>query len=221
MIEHHIQKDILIRLSKAASLRFSELKPEELESNSFMYHLRQLQGQKLVDKTEDGYSLSSSGLAYIDGFSFHTLKPRKQPKLICILIVRNQDGEWLMARRKYQPYIDQYMLVSGKQHLGEAPQDHAQRELNEKLRMNIPLTRRGFADIRIYRDDMLITHVSAHLYVGDSTADSLPPSTDQFDFAWVKEKDSSVKFLAGTREIMEHVQSSENPVFLSLDVHDD
>lgn len=221
MIEHHIQKDILLRLSKAPSLRFSELKPDTIESNSFMYHLRQLQAQKLVEKTDARYQLSDEGLAYIDGFSFHTLKPRKQPKIISILAIRNERGKWLMARRRYQPYIDQYMFVSGKQHLGEGPEAHARRELTEKLQMDIPLTRRGLSDIRIYHATKIITHVTAHIYEGISVSDTLPPDTHQFEYAWISPGDTNTKLLAGTHEIIEKLTHETELFFLSLDVQDD
>lgn len=221
MIEHHIQKDILLRLSKAAELRFSELKPEDLESNAFMYHLKQLQSQKLVDKTDKGYRLSDDGLAYIDGFSFNTLKLRKQPKVVSIIAVRGKGGTWLVAKRKYQPYIDQYMLPSGKQHLGEGPADHAARELKEKLHMDVPLTRRGMADIRIYRHDKLITHVLAHIYAGAANESALPPETHQFIFEWASKEGDDRKLLAGTREIMDKLDSEEGLFFLSLDVRDE
>lgn len=220
MIEHHIQKDILLRLAKAESLRFSELKPKDMESNLFMYHVRQLQSHKLIKKDEEGYRLSDEGLSYIDGFSFNTLKPRKAPKVISILIIRNKKGEWLMAHRKYQPYIGKYMFVSGKQHLGEAPEAHAKRELKEKLGFDIPLHRRGLSDVRIYRGDKLITHVTAHIYEGSPSSDVLPESTHQFDYAWVKSDDKTVPLLAGTREMLEKLQKEKELFFLSLDLQD-
>lgn len=221
MIEHHIQKDILLRLSKAVSLRFSELKPSDLESNAFMYHLRQLHAQKLVEKTDQGYRLTDEGLAYIDGFSFHTLKPRKQPKVISILAIRNADGGWLLAKRKYQPYINQYMLPSGKQHLGEGPTEHAERELKEKLQLDAPLRRRGLSDIRIYRGEKLITHVLAHIYEGQAQDDTVPSETHQFQYVWVSKKGGADTLLAGTREIMDKLETETELFFLSLDVQDD
>ncbi len=220
MIEHHIQKDILLRLSKASSLRFSELKPTDMESNLFMYHLKQLQSQKLVEKNDDGYALSDDGLSYIDGFSFHTLKPRKQPKIISILVIKNPDGKLLLARRRYQPYIQKYMFVSGKQHLGEGPEEHAHRELHDKLHIDVPLVRRGLSDIRIYHGETIITHVTAHIYEGMSVSNELPPNTHQFDFEWVSANDTSKSLLAGTREIIESLQTHKELFFLSLDVQD-
>lgn len=220
MIEHHIQTDILLKLAKAERLRFSELKPKGMESNLFMYHLHQLQARKMVEKDGGAYRLSNDGLSYIDGFSFNTLKPRKAPKIICILAIRSPSGQWLLARRKYQPYIGKHMFVSGKRHLGESPDAHARRELNEKLNFDLALTPRGLADVRIYRGQDLITHVTAHVHVGQTGDDTLPPSTHQFDYVWFDPK-QNVPLLAGTREIMDKIETDGGNFLLSLDVSDD
>ena len=186
-----------------------------------MYHLKQLMAQKLVDKDKAVYRLSDAGLSYIDGFSFNTLKPRKQPKIICIMIIRNKAGDWLMTQRKYQPYIGQFSFASGKQHLGESPDDHAHRELREKLHLDIPARRRGLADIRIYHGETLITHVLAHLYQGEVEGDALPPDTHQYAFRWIADDDILIPMLAGTREIMEKLRSDTNDLFfISLDGQD-
>ena len=220
MIEHHIQTDILLRLAKAEKLRFSELKPKDIESNLFMYHLHQLQARKMVEKEGGAYQLSNDGLSYIDGFSFNSLKPRKAPKVICILAIRNPTGHWLLARRKYQPYIGKHMFVSGKRHLGESPEAHARRELHEKLNFEVALTQRGLADVRIYRGQALITHVTAHVYTGQTINDELPLSTHQFDYMWFDPK-QELPLLAGTREIMDKIETDDNNFLLSLDVSDD
>lgn len=220
MIEHHIQKDIIERLATAPSLRFSELKPDGLESNAFIYHLKQLIEQKLVEKTEHGYQLSVTGLTYIDSFSFHTHKLRKQPKVISILAIHNSKGQWLMAKRKYQPYIDKLMLPSGKQHFGESPERHAERELNEKIGWQIPLKRRGLADIRIFHGDHLITHITAHVYEGICESEAVPDETHQFSYVWknIESHDSSLLF--GTEELITKLQNEPDLFFLSLDVGD-
>lgn len=217
MIEHHIQKDIIERLAKASELRFSELKSDDLESNAFMYHLKQLIKQDLIEKSATGYRLSDSGLMYIDSFSFHTHKLRKQPKVISILAIKRHDGKYLLAKRKYQPYIGQYMFVSGKQHFGEPPEAHAIRELKEKLNFTLPLTQRGLADIRIYHGESLITHIVGHIYEGEVDKDVTPAPTSQFDYEWESLEDSTLSILAGTRELFTKLQQEKNLFFLSLD----
>lgn len=221
MITHHIQKDIFIRLGKAPHLRFSELKPEGMESNLFMYHLKQLMAQKLVVKDELGYRLAPAGLTYIDSFSFRTHTPRKQPKVVSILALRNKQNKWLLACRKYQPYIGQYMFVSGKQRFGERPELHALREMEEKLGVTTPLMRRGLLDIRISQGKTLITHILAHVYEGVLDMETPLAETHQYSFVWADPSDPSLHVLVGTRELHERLLNSRELFFLSLDAQDD
>jgi ADP-ribose pyrophosphatase YjhB (NUDIX family) len=220
MITHHIQKDIFIRLGKASHLRFSELKPEGMESNLFMYHLKQLIAQKLVEKDAEGYKLAPAGLTYLDSFSFRTNSPRKQPKIISILALKNTAGKWLLARRKYQPYIGEYMFVSGKQRFGEQPETHALREMQEKLGFTTPMTRRGLLDIRISKDDTLITHVLGHVYEATVDMAEPPAETHQFSFIWDDPSNPQLRLLPGTAELYERLLNSRELFFLSLDAQD-
>jgi ADP-ribose pyrophosphatase YjhB (NUDIX family) len=212
-LTHHLQRQIIERLTYADSLRFSDLKPAELESNIFMYHIRQLQKLGLVDKDETGkYKLSIAGLTYVDSISFTSLKVRKQPKLISILAVKNQRGEWLLAKRKIQPYIGEYMFVSGKQHFGESSKDHAARELHEKTGMQIPLELRGFIDIQISSSEgTLMTHILGGVYVGTCENNGFPQDTPKFAFEWVKDLENvKDKLMPGTYKITELLASRDD-----------
>lgn len=220
MVEHHIQKGILDRLSRAESLRFSELKSEGLEGNLFMYHLKYLINQGYVEKSDQTYRLSVKGLTYIDSYSFRTQKLRQQAKIITLIAVQNTQGKWLLAKRKYQPYINEYMLINGKQHFGESPEDHVVRELNEKLRMEIPVIKRGHADIRIRRDEQLITHVSAYIYEGYVDMNEAPEATSQLEFSWHEPNDPDIHVLPGTWELLARIREDKELFFFSLDGKD-
>jgi ADP-ribose pyrophosphatase YjhB (NUDIX family) len=221
MCMHNVQAHILEVLARKRVARFRDMRPAHIDTNLYSYHLKSLQKEKYVEKTEGGYTLSPVGLSYVDGLSFYTGKLRKQPKIISILALRDSSGRWLVARRKYQPYIGKSMLVSGKQHFGEAPETHVNRELLEKLNLKTSLMRRGLADIRISREGVLITHVSAHVYSGELADSHLPTSTHQFDYLWYDPRDADTFLLAGTRQLMGTLQKSNNLFFLSLDVSDD
>lgn len=218
MIEHHIQKDILNRLSRAPSLRFSQLKPKELEANLFMYHLKQLVKGGYVEKTTGSYRLASLGLTYVDGLSLVSGKPRKQPKVICILVLQNEKGEWLLGRRKLQPYIGRLMFLSGKQHFGESPENHVQRELLEKTHVSALLERVGLADIRISQGEHLISHVLGHVYVGKVESKVVPAETDQHMYEWYAGLPDAQLLMPGTKELFEVVNQGKVPFFISLDL---
>lgn len=92
IVEHHIQRQILRELVKGEAKRFSEIKPKAVESNLFMYHLRQLIRGGLVAKDNESskYTLTKEGRLYADRSNLPTMKLRLQPKQITVLVVRNK-----------------------------------------------------------------------------------------------------------------------------------
>ena len=212
VIEHHIQRDIIDRLTRAAELRFSELKPAGMESNIFMYHLKQLMSQGYVQKSGSSYSLAAKGLTYVDGLSTENLKPRPQPKVICILALHDGNGQWLLAERKIQPYIGMRMFISGKQHRGESSSEHSVRELYEKTGLrDVPLERRGMADVRINDEDgELLTHAVARVYVGQVAPTVRPIESDRFRFVWHDFAKDHQPLMPGTHEVYTQLRSSDS-----------
>lgn len=219
MIEHHIQKDIISRLSQARELRFSELKPENLESNAFMYHLKQLISSGYVEKVDGGYTLSPAGLTYVDGLSLKNSQPRKQAKILSVIILKNSKGEYILARRKYQPFIGTLLFPGGKQHYGESPEDHVVRELDEQFSLKGKPVRRGLVDQRTFSKGTLITHVLTHVYEMPYDGPA-PAESPKFVYEW-----SSVEGVAqlypGTYELFRALKDKDGLFFLSLDASDD
>lgn len=210
MIEHHIQREILDRLTHAASLRFSALKPDGMESNIFMYHLKQLMKDGYVEKIDSAYRLAAKGLSYVDGLSTENKRPRPQPKLIAIIALHDAAGRWLLAERKIQPYIGMRMFPSGKQHRGETSAEHAVRELTEKTGLaDIPLILRGLADVQITdAEGTLLTHAVAHVYEGEAASAVSVPASDRFRYVWHDFVTDTATLMPGTREIYEQLRAS-------------
>ncbi|MDP9212240.1 MAG: NUDIX domain-containing protein, partial [bacterium] len=154
---HWIQKQTLKKLIVDSELRFSELKPEDVESNLFMYHLRELLRSRLVTKAARGYRLSATGKRYADKLSWKTLSPRVQPKIVTMVACRNRRDEWLVYRRRRQPFRGLISFPHGKLHLGENIQEAAERELSEKAQLQGRLHHRGDAYLSVYQDTDLIS----------------------------------------------------------------
>lgn len=216
VIEHHIQREIIDRLMRAKHLRFKELKPEGMESNIFMYHLKQLIRQEFVAKTDGGYTLAPKGLTYVDNLSSDSNKPKLQPKAICIIMVKDKTGKYLLAERKTQPFIGLHMLLSGKQRIDETIDQHIARELQEKLNVVLPYQRRGVAEIVLYDTDSqtLLTHVVGQVYEVSVDNLELPQENNRFRYAW-HEDIHSVYFLPGTKELVKQLESTQEPLFFS------
>lgn len=217
MVEHHIQREILDRLMRTKSLRFSELKPDGMESNIFMYHVRQLQRVGYLTKNEQGgYQLEPAGLSYVDSLQgSNNMKPTRQPKIIAILALQNSAGQWLLVKRKTQPYINEYMFLSGQQHFDESLLQQAERELAAKHMNVINLAYRGVADIQILQKGSILTHAVAHVHSG--TYDGPIPKEDaQFVYEW-HVIDTSLPLMTGTMEVYELLKdSSQNPFMVVL-----
>lgn len=166
--EHHIQRDILLKLCFAKTLRFSDLKPKNLESNIFMYHLKQLIKFGFVDKQPDGlYTLSPPGLAYVDKMSYTTKHLSVQPKTVSYLQITDANGAQLYWRRNIQPSIGFVGVPVGKIHYGENIQEAAQRDLLEKTGLKgVKLAYRGTANMKFYIQETLVSHILTLVYEG-------------------------------------------------------
>jgi 8-oxo-dGTP diphosphatase len=203
---------------RSDGMRFSSLKPDDMESNIFMYHLKSLISGGYVLKTGTNYILTPKGLTYVDSLSSKNLKPRKQPKLIAIVAIKDDQNRYLLLQRKFQPYKDLLMLPSGKQHFGENITDHAKRELLEKTGLDIPLSYRGIANIILGENNQILTHVVAHVHSGITKTIKLPTDNDKFKFVLHDFKTKGLNLMPGTREIFELVNSNQRAFITNLNL---
>jgi len=216
-LDHHIQRDIIVRLSMAPELRFSDLKPDNIENNHFTYHLNLLIKDGLLAKDGSEYTLTPLGLNYVDHLSYKNRRPRNQPKIVCLLIIKDREGQYLLARRKVQPFYGLSGLVSGKQHLGEDLFEHAQRELKEKTGLTINLVKRGYVGVKISKDGQVVSQIAAHVFSGVTEPFNLHQNDDRFELYWAGPKDiSKAELVPGTAEIIELAESGNQLFFESL-----
>ena len=134
---HNIQYTIITLLMTNKVRRFSELRPDRVDSNLFQYHLKKLITDGYVEKIAGGYTLSARGLNYADRHSSSLKAERAQPKIIAIVIVRNAKGEVLVVQKPQQPWLGTYHLPAGKVHDGETVTAAGQRELREKTGLDL------------------------------------------------------------------------------------
>ena len=133
-VNHHIERSILGHLMTHEYARFRDLRPENIETNLFTYHLKLLQKADYISKTEQGYTLSRRGLVYVDRVNAEKMRVRTQPKIITMLLVQDGYGNVLLQRRTKQPYINTWTLPYGKLHIDDlSVVGAARRESVEKL----------------------------------------------------------------------------------------
>src|SRR5688572_7786340 len=149
-INHHIQKHIMGVLMTSKVARFRDMRPPKVDTNLYSYHLKFLQKQDYVTKTDDGYSLSKKGIIYIDRVTTANLDVRIQPKITTMFVIQNSEGDVLLYKRYRQPFSGRWSLPNGKLHLTDrSVSAAAQRELSEKLELaNQPIVHAGDCYIR-------------------------------------------------------------------------
>ncbi len=140
---HEIQGSILKGLLLRETARFSELNTDNISSDQFTFHLRQLTEQRIIEKTQEGfYKLTVSGKEYANRFDIDSdrVKIEKQAKQsVLVIATRTNNGkrEYLMQTRLKQPFFGFRGFITGKMRLGESVFDTAKRELTEETGLNI------------------------------------------------------------------------------------
>ena len=133
-IKHHIERSIVAYLMTHEYARFTEMRPSNIDTNLFTYHLKILVKQGYIHKAENGYTLTSKGLIYVDRVSVDKMRLRSQPKIITMLLIQDGYGKILLQKRGKQPYINTWTLPYGKLHIDdESVVAAAVREATEKL----------------------------------------------------------------------------------------
>jgi len=165
-INHHIQKHIIDVLMYVENARFRDLRPEKTDTNLFTYHLNALVKSGMVIKNAAGYTLSMTGLSYVDRVSTEKKTIRSQPKIITMLLIQNSEGDVLLQRRDKQPYINAWTLPYGKLHIEDGTLiEAAQREAEEKLGLpNQELRHAGDCYIRVKTGEDILSTTLAHVF---------------------------------------------------------
>jgi ADP-ribose pyrophosphatase YjhB (NUDIX family) len=170
---HYIQKHILRELTLHKSQRFAQLRPKQVESNLFIYHLKALIKEGYVQKNTSGsYGLAPAGKRFVDRISMEKFEPRIQPKILTLLIIKNKRGELLLWKRKKQPFLGKIGFPTGKIHLGESLGEAAKRELAEKTAVTASLKHVGDGYLTIFESKELISQVLFHCFVGTAKSNN-------------------------------------------------
>jgi 8-oxo-dGTP pyrophosphatase MutT (NUDIX family) len=155
------------------------MRPEGVESNHFAYHLDQLLRAGLVTKQEKQYALGLDGLRAVDRMSQAKMIDREQPHIVTAIDITAANGQTLLYKRRFQPYINRIGFPLGKTHYNETIAEAATRELHEKTGLTaIPLTHRGDVYVDAKQGGQTISKILCHVFHGEVSEplDIVPPS---------------------------------------------
>lgn len=192
-VNHNIRRHILSVLIHQRYARFRDLRPPRVDTNLYSYHLKALLHDGFIAKEEAGYTLAAKGLSYVDRVTAETVKIRRQPKIITMLVIQNSNGDVLLQKRTKQPYIDTWTLPYGKLHLNDGSiEEAAKRESYEKLGLaGQNLLHAGDCYIRVKVDGEILSSTLAHVFkfnrddigTNDNTIWARPHKLNQLDLA--------------------------------------
>ena len=213
---HRLQQHILSRLIAHEDQRYADLKPDEVEGNLFMYHLRQLTSRGLVVKRADGlYELTAEGKRLVGGMSLETLTPRAQPKIVTLVVCRNEEGQYLFYRRRRQPLLGMAGFPYGKIHLGESIADAAVRELFEKTGLAAELEHKGDGYITIYQDSEPVSQIMFHLFYGENPVGELLPDATSGKAFWGTLSDVDKSFMPSVIDLLQLLKDNPTERFFA------
>lgn len=219
---HQYERQILKKFIFAKKPRYRDLKLKDIESNLFVYHLKKLIRDGYINKTLGGYELTAFGHHYIDRLSLLSFEPRLQPKITTLIILKNKKEEYLLCKRKRQPFYGLISFPYGKIHFGEKVKEAAQRELREKTGLLANLFHRGDAYLKIFKNDKLIIHMLCHIFSADYPDDVLIVESETDSYFWEKINNiDKNKTMPGFYEILNLVSKSKNKFFIELDLKND
>jgi len=224
LLDHHLQKNIIRKLLDQNGLKFSELKPKNIESNLFMYHMGRLKKLGLVEKKDSMYRLTALGKQYVDRVNLDTIEFRIQPKVITLLALKRSNGQWLLIERKHQPFLNAKGFPSGKVHYSERLEDAAKREMLEKANITgVELALKGNVSLRFIKDGEVVNHILAYVFYGDVPDELAVEHNHKYYFTYWSDVDTIKNDLSfkGNKEILKLIETSKGFFFKELEFTSD
>jgi 8-oxo-dGTP pyrophosphatase MutT (NUDIX family) len=194
---HITQLEILKKALFAPKSRFSELKPSDIESNQFSFHLNELVDAGLIIKNKDGfYSLTNKGKETANTIDTDHNRIVKQAKISAwIACSRNitDETEYLIFTRLKHPFYGCKGFISGKVLYGENTSETAQRELLEESGLTgtpelIQITH--FIVINLETSEV-VEDKFMFMYHFKNPTGKLKESGEEGKYEWVKESNLS------------------------------
>lgn len=153
------QIKILSKFITSNELRYSEAKPENLDNDSYKYHLKHLIEKGYIKKTFERYALTEQGKLF-----GHRIDPLGNVQdyfpvaIMCVIKVKDKNiNKILVQRRLKHPSFGEMTVVCGKIKPGEKIVDCARRKLKEETGLVANFTKIGLLRaIRINKDSKVL-----------------------------------------------------------------
>lgn len=191
MLDHHLQRAIVYRLALSHSLRFSELKPDAIESKLFTYHLKKVVSAGLANKQADGtYALTPEGrILGIRVLDKQLAVVDRAESVLFLAVRRASDKSWLLYRRKTHPLIDKIGFMHCTPHADKTVLESAQERLKQKTGLVGNFRTLGSGYFRVFDDQTLESFTHFTLLVCDNAVGDLEQADEFAEYFWAADPD--------------------------------
>ena len=212
MLEHHIQKTIVYKLAFCEGMRFSELKPEDLDNKLFDYHLKALIRDKLVEKNQVGlYKLTTEGQHIGVRALDKQFTASDRAHSVVFLIIRSaKNGQWLLFKRLTHPLLN----MVGLMHINPIPSDKildtAKKELLHQtgLMANFSYVGNGF--FKVFREKEVESFIHFVALAATSTKGQLRSNSQKGEYFWQADStDIQNQILPTALEVIKQFQTGK------------
>lgn len=193
-IDHYLQAEVIKKLASSEDpVRFSNLKDDGIDNSLFMYHVNKLIDRGLVEKSEDGFTLTVKGVRWANfagvNHDFNIITPRP---LIQFVILNNQNEVLISSRRgQLKDKLNAYLFPGNVYQYGKNLENNSVDILNEIVLSDCDkpnlLT---IADIIFTHQDGFTNHVISHIFEAKVDENSEINTNNQlYSLEWMSLKD--------------------------------
>jgi ADP-ribose pyrophosphatase YjhB (NUDIX family) len=190
---NEVKRMILQKLMHQPGAGFNELWSKEGPSNKFAYHLKNLETEGYVAKSDGGYVLTTVGrkhCVYVEGSTGEDIK---MPLLVCCMAV--YDGKkLLLQKRTKEPFYGYTGLPSGKVDFHQNTRECAAAELHQETGLTADLKLKGIIHNKVYSNDELAYNYQFFVYKGANPQGELTEKTREGQSYWCSDLEDQQLF---------------------------
>lgn len=191
---HSVQAQILRVLLFKPKARFAQLNVEELSTDHFTFHVKQLVTSGLIRKNDEGsYELTTKGKEFANHFDTDKVSVEPQAKIGVLIVATKKEGKvkkYLIQQRLKQPYYGFHGCPGGKVRKGETVFEAAGRELKEETGLEGKLKLKAVKHKMDYSPEgALLEDKFFFLFVAENLSEKLIENFEGGRNLWLTEKE--------------------------------
>jgi 8-oxo-dGTP pyrophosphatase MutT (NUDIX family) len=171
-----IQNHILSRLKNARSLKYSEMQPDKVPNDLYNYHLQFLVKKNFVVRSDDGYSLSPTGIRHVaDPYPANDAITSLYKVNVITIVSRVVNGqtEILNQIRQSNPSYGKVGIPGGVVLKGELIEPAAKRKLKQETGLDAEFKLLGIERRIMYQGGELFSDILFPIAYSDSVSGEL------------------------------------------------